>query len=155
MEVIAVTTENNSVSDEELDSLLSASDEDDEFKTEFVDERMEVVTRARSLIMYWHQLHQQVSQIREGYNLAKLWEDEELKTQYMEQGRPLITKEKILNGVIKEILEELKDVAFLSQQELVQLPKWMLKTLNVRIEDAPDVPESGEAVAEESSTTRF
>ena len=55
----------------------------------------------------------------------------------------------------KEILEELKDVAFLSQQELVQLPKWMLKTLNVRIEDAPDVPESGEAVAEESSTTSF
>ena len=155
MEVIAVTTENNSVSDEELDSLLSASDEDDEFKTEFVDERMEVVTRARSLIMYWHQLHQQVSQIREGYNLAKLWEDEELKTQYMEQGRPLITKEIILNGGIKEILEELKDVAFLSQQELVQLPKWMLKTLNVRIEDAPDVPESGEAVAEESSTTSF
>ena len=91
-----MTSENNSISDEELDSLLSASDEDDEFKTEFVDERMEVVTRARSLIMYWHQLHQQVSQIREGYNLAKLWEDEELKTQYMEQGRPLITKEKIL-----------------------------------------------------------
>ena len=55
-----MTTENNSVSDEELDSLLSASDEDDEFKTEFVDERMEVVTPARSLIMYWHQLHQQV-----------------------------------------------------------------------------------------------
>ena len=27
-----MTTENNSVSDEELDSLLSASDEDDEFK---------------------------------------------------------------------------------------------------------------------------
>ena len=53
------------------------------------------------------------------------------------------------------LLEELKDVAFLSQQELVQLPKWMLKTLNVRIEDAPDVPESGEAVAEESSTTSF
>ena len=138
-----MTTENNSVSDEELDSLLSASDEDDEFKTEFVDERMEVVTSARSLIMYWHQLHQQVAQIKEGYSLAKMWEDEDLKTQYMEQGRPLIKKEKILNEDIKEILTELKDVAFLSQQELIQLPKWMLKTLNVRIEDAPDIPESG------------
>ena len=72
-----------------------------------------------------------------------MWEDEDLKTQYMEQGRPLIKKEKILNEVIKEILTELKDVAFLSQQELIQLPKWMLKTLNVRIEDAPDIPESG------------
>ena len=52
MEVTVVTSENNSISDEELDSLLSASDEDDEFKTEFVDERMEVVTRARlSLIL--------------------------------------------------------------------------------------------------------
>ena len=92
-----MTSENSSISDEELDSLLSASDEDDEFKTEFVDERMEVVTRARSLIMYWHQLHQQVSQIKEGYSLAKMWEDEDLKSQYMEQGRPLIKKEKILN----------------------------------------------------------
>jgi len=155
VEVIVVTSENNSISDEELDSLLSSSDEDDEFKIEFVDERMEVVTRARSLIMYWHQLHQQVSQIREGYNLAKLWDDEELKTQYMDQGRPLIKKEKVLNEVIKEILEELQDVPFLSQQELIQLPKWMLKTLNVRIEDAPDIPESVEAVAEESSTSSF
>ena len=137
------TNVNGDMSDDELDSFLSAAEEEDEFKTEFVDDRMETTIRARSLIMYWHQLHQQVAQIKEGYSLAKMWEDEDLKTQYMEQGRPLIKKEKILNEVIKEILTELKDVAFLSQQELIQLPKWMLKTLNVRIEDAPDIPESG------------
>ena len=83
--------------------------------------------------MYWQQLHQQISQIKEGYKLAKLWEDDELKNQYMEQGRPLVEKEKILNKVIKDVLSELKDVPFLSQNELIQLPKWMLKTLNVNI----------------------
>ena len=149
---------NGSVSDEELDSLLSSEEEDDEFKTEFLDERMQVVTRARSLIMYWQQLHQQVSQVKEGYNLAKLWDDEELKGTYMEQGRPLVKKEKILNEVVRDVLAELKDVPFLSRQELLQLPKWMLKTLNVRIEDAPDIPDSAlvtEDSEEDSGKSKF
>ena len=141
-EVKEVVSDNGSVSDEELDSLLSDSGEEDEFKTEFIDDRMQVVTRARSLIIYWQQLHQQISQIREGYSLAKLWEDEELKTQYMEQGRPLLKKEKILNEVVRDVLTELKDIPFLTQSEMVQLPKWMLKTLNVRIDDTSDMPES-------------
>jgi len=137
-----VVNDNGVMSDEELDSLLSDSGEEDEFKTEFIDKRMQVVTRARSLIMYWQQLHQQISQIREGYSLAKLWEDEELKTQHMEQGKPLLKKEKILNEVVRDVLTELKDVPFLTQSEMVQLPKWMLKTLNVRIDDTSDMPES-------------
>ena len=137
-----VVNDNGAMSNEELDSLLSDSGEEDEFKTEFIDERMQVVTRARSLIMYWQQLHQQISQIREGYSLAKLWEDEELKTQHMEQGKPLLKKEKILNEVVRDVLTELKDVPFLTQSEMVQLPKWMLKTLNVRIDDASSMPES-------------
>ena len=137
-----VVNDNGAMSNEELDSLLSDSGEEDEFKTEFIDERMQVVTRARSLIMYWQQLHQQISQIREGYSLAKLWEDEELKTQHMEQGKPLLKKEKILNEVVRDVLTELKDVPFLTQSEMVQLPKWMLKTLNVRIADTSDMPES-------------
>jgi len=137
-----VVNDNGVMSDEELDSLLSDSGEEDEFKTEFIDARMQVVTRARSLIMYWQQLHQQISQIREGYSLAKLWEDEELKTQHMEQGKPLLKKEKILNEVVRDVLTELKDVPFLTQSEMVQLPKWMLKTLNVRIDDTSDMPES-------------
>ena len=93
------TNVNGDMSDDELDSFLSAAEEEDEFKTEFVDQRMETTIRARSLIMYWHQLHQQVAQIKEGYSLAKMWEDEDLKNQYMEQGRPLIKKEKILNVI--------------------------------------------------------
>ena len=137
-----VVNDNGAMSNEELDSLLSDSGEEDEFKTEFIDERMQVVTRARSLIMYWQQLHQQISQIREGYSLAKLWEDEELKTQHMEQGKPLLKKEKILNEVVRDVLTELRDVPFLTQSEMVQLPKWMLKTLNVRIDDASSMPES-------------
>ena len=141
-EVKEVVNDNGVMSNEELDSLLSDSGEEDEFKTEFIDERMQVVTRARSLIMYWQQLHQQISQIREGYSLAKLWEDEELKTQHMEQGKPLLKKEKILNEVVRDVLTELKDVPFLTQSEMVQLPKWMLKTLNVRIDDTSDMPES-------------
>lgn len=143
------------VTDEELESLLSSEGEgDDEFKTEFVDERMTVITRARSLIIYWHQLHQQISQIKEGYSLAKMWDDAELKNQYMEQGRPLIKKEKILNDVVKDVLGELKDVPFLTQAELMQLPKWMLKILNVRIdvveEETASLPDS--ALVQEDDT---
>jgi len=132
-------SDSKEMSDEDLDSLLLSSDEEDEFKNEFVDERLDTVTRARSLIMYWHQLRQQLSQVREGYSLSKLWEDDELKGQYLEQGRPLVKKEKILNKVIKDVLSELKDVAFLSSGELLQLPKWMLKTLNVRLDDTDNV----------------
>ena len=143
VEDVEVKNNGEETSDEDLESLLLSSDED-EFKNEFVDERLEVVTRARSLIVYWHQLHQQLSQVREGYSLAKLWEDDELKGQYMEQGRPLIKKEKILNEVIRDVLGELKNVPFLSQQELLQLPKWMLKTLNVRLDDADSVNGTGD-----------
>ena len=144
VEDVEVKSDSEETSDEDLESLLLSSDED-EFKNEFVDERLEVVTRARSLIMYWHQLHQQLSQVREGYSLAKLWEDDDLKGQHMEQGRPLIKKEKILNEVIRDVLGELKNVPFLTQQELLQLPKWMLKTLNVRLEDADSVNGTGDA----------
>ena len=134
VEDVEVKSNSEETSTEDLEALLLSSDED-EFKTEFVDERLETVTRARSLIMYWHQLHQQISQVREGYSLAKLWEDDELKSQHMEQGRPLVKKEKILNEVIRDVLGDLKSVPFLTQQELLQLPKWMLKTLNVRLDD--------------------
>jgi hypothetical protein len=147
-----VVNDNGAMSNEELDSLLSDSGEEDEFKTEFIDERMQVVTRARSLIMYWQQLHQQISQIREGYSLAKLWEDEELKTQHMEQGRPLLKKEKILNEVVRDVLTELKDIPFLTQTEMVQLPKWMLKILNVRIDTDSTPPESLLSEEEETDT---
>ena len=147
-----VINDNGAMSNEELDSLLSDSGEEDEFKTEFIDERMQVVTRARSLIMYWQQLHQQISQIREGYSLAKLWEDEELKTQHMEQGRPLLKKEKILNEVVRDVLTELKDIPFLTQSEMVQLPKWMLKVLNVRIDTDATPPESLLSEEEETDT---
>ena len=154
-EDMEVKSESTEMSEEELDSLLLSSDEEDEFKTEFLDNRLETVTRARSLIMYWHQLHQQISQVREGYSLAKLWEDEELKGQYMEQGRPLIKKEKILNKVVKDVLSELKDVPFLTQQELLQLPKWMLKTLNVQLDSTSSTNGTGEiaeSVVEEAVT---
>ena len=147
-----VVNDNGAMSNEELDSLLSDSGEEDEFKTEFIDERMQVVTRARSLIMYWQQLHQQISQIREGYSLAKLWEDEELKTQHMEQGKPLLKKEKILNEVVRDVLTELRDVPFLTQSEMVQLPKWMLKVLNVRIDTDSTPPESLLSEEEETDT---
>jgi len=147
-----VVNDNGAMSNEELDSLLSDSGEEDEFKTEFIDERMQVVTRARSLIMYWQQLHQQISQIREGYSLAKLWEDEELKTQHMEQGKPLLKKEKILNEVVRDVLTELKDIPFLTQSEMVQLPKWMLKVLNVRIDTDSTPPESLLSEEEETDT---
>ena len=133
-EETVMTNSSEEMENEELEALLLSRDEEDEFKNEFVDDRLETVTRARSLIMYWHQLHQQLSQIREGYSLAKLWEDDELKNQHMEQGRPLVKKEKILNKVVKDVLSELKDVPFLTQQELLQLPKWMLKILNVRLD---------------------
>jgi len=90
VEDVEVKSDSEETSNEDLESLLLLSSDEDEFKNEFVDERLEVVTRARSLIMYWHQLHQQLSQVREGYSLAKLWEDDDLKGQHMEQGRPLI-----------------------------------------------------------------
>jgi len=151
-EVKEVVNDNGVMSNEELDSLLSDSGEEDEFKTEFIDDRMQVVTRARSLIMYWQQLHQQISQIREGYSLAKLWEDEELKTQYMEQGRPLLKKEKILNEVVRDVLTELRDIPFLTQTEMMQLPKWMLKVLNVRIDTDSTPPESLLSEEEETDT---
>ena len=160
-EGIEVKSDSEQISDKDLESVLLSSDEEDEFKNEFVDERLETVTRARSLIMYWHQLHQQLSQVREGYSLAKLWEDDELKNQHMEQGRPLIKKEKILNSVIKDVLSELKNVPFLTQQELLQLPKWMLKTLNVRLDDADsvngtgDVSESVEKTVADSAKSKF
>ena len=69
-EKVDLESQNGSATDADLDALLSSEAEEDEFKTEFVDERLQIVTRARSLIMYWQQLHQQISQIKEGYKLA-------------------------------------------------------------------------------------
>jgi len=70
----------------------------------------------------------------------------------MEQGRPLLKKEKILNEVVRDVLTELRDIPFLTQTEMMQLPKWMLKVLNVRIDTDSTPPESLLSEEEETDT---
>lgn len=101
----------------------------DNLEEEYIDATILKVRKARALIMYWHGLSSDVSSVKEGYHLAKKWDDEDLKKQYIEQGRPMVKKLNILEGELKEALPELKGKVFLRDDELELLPKWMLKLI--------------------------
>tara|TARA_Y100000310_G_scaffold138037_2_gene136950 strand:- start:1443 stop:1901 length:459 start_codon:yes stop_codon:yes gene_type:complete len=107
----------------------------DDLEEDYIDNTLLDIRRGRSLLMFWHQLNTELSNIREGYILAKKWDDEELKQRYIEQGKPQIKRMKILEGEVKENLEKLRDKRVFTQQELILLPKWMLKILDVKIEE--------------------
>ena len=67
---------------EEVSAWLDSEDEADEF----IDTKLIDVRRAWSLLQFWQEITAIVDQLKEGYRLAKLWEDDDLKNQYLEQG---------------------------------------------------------------------
>ena len=98
----------------------------------YYDHRVPLVRRAMALIEFWHELNKQIDTMKEGYHLAKKWKDEELKEQYIKKGGPLIKRQMILEEDMKVVLPLLKNTQFLSTQQAVLLPKWMLELLDIK-----------------------
>lgn len=119
------------LSDAEIEEWLSEPLEEEDY----ADSKINTVRQVRAQLQFWHDLNNQLSIAREGYTLARKWDDEKLKERYIKEGGPLVKKMKILEARLKEYLPLLKNVQFLRQEELQLLPKWILKLLNVRIEE--------------------
>jgi len=124
-------------SDETLDfeARLLEEDFDSEGSEDlYVDPTLLQIREARALIRMWHDMSSQLIEVKTGYRMAKKWDDDELKTRYLDAGKPLIKKVDILEQSLKDALKPLKDTPFLEEQELRLLPKWVHKTLGIRIE---------------------
>ena len=112
---------------EEVSAWLDSDDEADEF----IDTKLIDVRKARSLLQFWQEITASVDQLKEGYRLAKLWKDDELKNQYLEQGNPLVKKLSVLKIELQEFLPRVEGLNFLSDAELSVFPKWIHKSLGV------------------------
>ena len=105
--------------------LLEGDFENSDPEELFVDPTLLQIREARALIRMWHDMSAQLVEIKTGYRMARKWEDEELKTRFLEAGKPLISRIDILETSLKESLTPLKGVRFLEDQELRLLPKWV------------------------------
>ena len=105
-------------------------DNDDE-GDEFIDTKLMDVRKARALLQFWQEITASVDQLKEGYRLAKLWKDDDLKNQYLQQGNPLVKKLSVLKIELKEFLPKVGGINFLSDAELSVLPKWIHQDLGV------------------------
>lgn len=138
-----VLESNNNLSPSEIVEFLEEGEVEE---SEFLDPRIHVVKKVKALLMFWQDLYTAVSQVREGYQLAKKFGDEEMKKRNIEQGGPLIKRLKIVEEELKEHLPFLKNVGFLQQNEAVSLPKWMHKLLGLDIQVTPPITNSKKRV---------
>lgn len=118
------------LSDKELEKWFADGANDEEY----INSKIGLVKRIKILLMFWHQLSTEVARAKEGYSLAKKWKDEDLKKKYMEEGRPVVKKMIVLEDELKTVLPEMKNISFLPQEELIVLPKWMLKLMGIKID---------------------
>ena len=102
--------------------------------SEYEDDTLLTVKRAKAIMMFWQQADSEVIQIKEGYNLAKGVGDDALKDVFITQGKPLVKKLKFLEEELKDILPRLKGITFLIPAEIAVLPKWQQKLLGVNKE---------------------
>ena len=124
------TNEEAQIIDSSLEEVSAWLDSDDE-ADEFIDTKLVDVRKARSLLQFWQEITASVDQLKEGYRLAKLWKDDELKNQYLEQGNPLVKKLTVLKTELEEFLPRVEGINFISDAELSILPKWIHKSLGV------------------------
>ena len=105
---------------------------DNDVKTiEYVDSRVPLVKRVKSLLQFWNELSGEVTRVREGYSLAIQWEDENLKKKFLGDGTVLMKKLNPIEKDLKDLLPQLKNVTFLRNDELTLLPKWMWDCLEI------------------------
>ena len=136
-----MTTENTAdidqtkKSQDELDfeARLMQDDFDEDSEELFADNTLLQIREARALIRMWHDMSNQLVEVKTGFRMAKKWDDQELKDRYLEAGKPLIKKIDILENSLKEALEPLKNIPFLEEQEIRILPSWVHKILGVNL----------------------
>mgnify|MGYP001567242765 CR=1 FL=1 len=102
-------------------------------KDEYIDPRINMVKRARSLLSFWRVIDNSLMDAREGFHLAEKWGDEELRKQHLTNGRTMIKRIKVVEDELKIILPQVKNIRFLPDNEIASLPKWMLVLLDVSI----------------------
>ena len=102
-------------------------------KDEYIDQRINMVKRARSLLSFWRVIDNSLMDAREGFHLAEKWGDEELRKQHLTNGRTMIKRIKVVEDELKIILPQVKNIRFLPDNEIASLPKWMLVLLDVSI----------------------
>ena len=102
-------------------------------KEEYIDERVPLVKKASALLEFWRELSMVLERARVGYSLAVRWKDEALISKCVAEAKPQVARIEIIEEELKLVLPQLKNVDFLSQNELRSLPVWMLELLEVRI----------------------
>ena len=114
------------ITDEQIEQWFGENKQEDDAPEDKIADN---VRRARALIIFWHQINTEIVNAREGFNLAKRWEEKELKQRYLEEGRKLFRKISIVEEELRNSLLPLKGISFLAKDELKILPQWVTKVL--------------------------
>lgn len=102
-------------------------------KEEYIDERVPLVRKASALLDFWKEFSMVLERSRTGYLLAQKWKDEALMKKCLEEAKPQVERITVIEEELKLLLPQLKNVDFLSQDELRLLPIWMLELLEAKV----------------------
>ena len=117
------------ISDEEVKSRFGEIE-----KEEYLDPRFGDVRRTRALLLFWNSTNNDLVSAREGFHLAEKWKDDNLAKQNLDSGRILLKRINVIEEELRLLLPTIKSIRFLTDSELLFLPLWMSKLLEIKVE---------------------
>ena len=114
----------------------------------FVSERIPKARDARAMVQQWNQMQEAMANLKASYQVAEFMEDkqkQEAVTSDIERALGVNTK---IEDKLAELFSDLKNVRFLSRDELSILPVHLLEVLGITIEDEEESEEDNSAVEE-------
>ena len=145
-----------STSDEVLAFLEAGDDDTDDQEESYVDNRVVIAREIRPMIAAWHEYKGGMAQVRTNYKLWKIESelaggdtDDQRKEALVQNASRMKKSLDFIEGEIKEAFPKLQGVAFLTRSEIILLPTWMHKILDIVITASPEERAEAEAALQE------
>jgi len=145
-----------STSDEVLAFLEADDDDIDDQEESYIDNRVVIAREIRPMIAAWHEYKGGMAQVRANYKLWKIESelaggdtDDQRKEALVQNASRMKKSLDFIEGEIKEAFPKLQGVAFLTRSEIILLPTWMHKILDIVITASPEERAEAEAALQE------
>jgi len=151
--IIEGTATSVSSSDDVMAFLEADDDENNDEEEVYVDSRVALARDIRPMIAAWHEYKNGMAQVKANYKLWKVESelgggegDDQRKEALVQNASRFKKSLDFIEGEIRDAFPQLQGVAFLTRSEVILLPTWMHKLLNITIEASTE--EKAEAQAD-------
>ena len=140
--MVESVTDSTPASSDDVVAFLESDDvEEDSTEETYLDERVPLDREIRPMIAAWHEYKGAMAQVKANYKLWKVESElggqegnDPRKENLIQSASRLKTSIDFIESEVKEVFPKLQGVAFLTRSELIVLPTWMHKLLNIQIE---------------------